>query len=45
MTRSATMPAYRRQVEAEGVADPVELAVVGDEDAVSEQLDAFRAGG
>jgi 5,10-methylenetetrahydromethanopterin reductase len=45
MDRSATMPAYRRQVEAEGVADPVELAVVGDEDAVSEQLDAFRAAG
>lgn len=45
MERSASMPSYRRQVEAEGVDHPVELAVVGDEDAVAEGLDAFvRAG-
>lgn len=45
MERSATMPSYRRQVEAEGVEHPVDLAVVGDEAAVAEGLDAFvRAG-
>lgn len=45
MERSATMPSYRRQVEAEGVEHPVDLAVVGDEAAAAEDLAAFVQAG
>lgn len=45
MARSASMPAYARQMAAEGLTDPVDLVVLGDEDAVSARLDAYRAAG
>lgn len=45
MTRSSTMPAYRRQIEIEGVASPDDLAVVGDEDIVARHLDRFEEAG
>jgi F420-dependent oxidoreductase-like protein len=45
MERSASMPAYRRQMAAEGVDDPVDLVVLGDDDAVAARLDAYRAAG
>lgn len=41
MDRSALMPAYRRQIDIEGVPAPVDLAVVGDEDAVAAHLERF----
>jgi F420-dependent oxidoreductase-like protein len=41
MERSASMPAYRRQIELEGVAQPVDLAVVGDEQSVGAHLQRF----
>lgn len=45
MARSASMPAYARQMESEGVTDPVDLVVLGDEDAVGARLDEFRVSG
>lgn len=45
MARSASMPAYARQMAAEGLTDPVDLVVLGGEDAVSARLDAYRAAG
>ena len=45
MDRSATMPSYRRQVDAEGVDAPVDLVVLGDEVAVAAHLDRFRDAG
>jgi 5,10-methylenetetrahydromethanopterin reductase len=45
MARVATMPSYRRQVAAEGVAEPVDLVLLGDGDAVAERLDALVAAG
>ncbi len=45
MTRSASMPAYARQMAAEGLTDPVDLVVLGDEDAVAVRLEAYRAAG
>lgn len=45
MERSAVMPAYRRQMAAEGVDDPVDLVVLGDEAAVAARLDAYRTAG
>jgi F420-dependent oxidoreductase-like protein len=38
MAAVATMPSYRRQVGLEGVDEPVDIALVGDEDAVAERL-------
>lgn len=45
MTRNSSMPSYRHKVEAEGIDSPVDLVVLGDEAAVSEQLDALAASG
>lgn len=45
MNRSAQMPAYRRQIDIEGVETPVDLAVVGTEEEVDEHLDRFIAAG
>lgn len=45
MERSAMMPSYRRQMQAEGLADPVDLAVVGDEATVAARLAEFEAAG
>ena len=39
------MPAYSRQMRAEGFADPVDLAVVGDAAAVADRLRQFEAAG
>jgi 5,10-methylenetetrahydromethanopterin reductase len=45
MERTATMPSYRRQVEAEGIEHPVDLVVLGDEATVSERLAGLAAAG
>jgi F420-dependent oxidoreductase-like protein len=45
MERSARMPSYARQMRAEGLSDPVDLAVVGDATAVSARLQKFEAAG
>jgi 5,10-methylenetetrahydromethanopterin reductase len=45
MDRSSLMPAYRRQIELEGVDAPVDLAVVGSEDEVAEHLERFTVAG
>jgi F420-dependent oxidoreductase-like protein len=45
MARSASMPAYQRQMAAEGVTDPVDLVVLGDADTVAARLDAYRDAG
>jgi F420-dependent oxidoreductase-like protein len=45
MARSASMPAYARQMAAEGLTDPVDLVVLGPEDAVADRLDAYRRSG
>jgi 5,10-methylenetetrahydromethanopterin reductase len=45
MDMAARMPAYRRQLDIEGVAQPVDLAVVGTEAEVDEHLDRFVAAG
>lgn len=45
MARSASMPAYQRQMAAEGLTDPVDLVVLGDEDAVAARLAAYVAAG
>jgi len=45
MERSAAMPAYQRQMAAEGVDDPVDLVVLGDDDVVTARLAAYRAAG
>jgi len=45
MARSASMPAYARQMAAEGLTDPVDLVVLGDEDAVAARLAAYGAAG
>ena len=45
MARSAAMPSYARKVAAEGVADPVDLVLLGDEGTVTERVEALRAAG
>ncbi|MEO5843117.1 MAG: TIGR03564 family F420-dependent LLM class oxidoreductase [Acidimicrobiales bacterium] len=45
MDMAARMPAYRRQLDIEGVPQPVDLAVVGTEAEVDEHLDRFVAAG
>jgi 5,10-methylenetetrahydromethanopterin reductase len=45
MDMAARMPAYRRQLDIEGVARPVDLAVVGTEREVDAHLDRFVAAG
>ena len=45
MNRSATMPSYRRQIDTEGVAEPVDLVVLGDEATVAAHLTRFEEAG
>ncbi|CAB4753785.1 unannotated protein [freshwater metagenome] len=45
MNMAARMPAYARQLAIEGVAQPVDLAVVGSETQVDAHLDRFAAAG
>jgi 5,10-methylenetetrahydromethanopterin reductase len=45
MAGAATMPSYRRMVAAEGVDDPVDLALIGDEDALGERLGQLERAG
>jgi 5,10-methylenetetrahydromethanopterin reductase len=45
MAGSAQMASYRRMVAAEGVAAPVDLALVGDDDEVRERLEGLVAAG
>lgn len=45
MDMAARMPAYARQLEIEGVAQPSDLAVVGSEAEVDAHLDRFTAAG
>ena len=45
MNMAARMPAYARQLAIEGVAQPVDLAVVGSEAQVDAHLDRFAAAG
>lgn len=45
MERVATMPSYGRKVAAEGVDDPVDLVLLGDEDRVGEHLARFVGAG
>jgi F420-dependent oxidoreductase-like protein len=42
---AAQLPSYRRMLAAEGVGDPVDIALVGDEDTVGEAVDALAAAG
>jgi 5,10-methylenetetrahydromethanopterin reductase len=42
---AATMPSYRRMLAAEGVDDPVDIAVIGDERAVEERLGVLGEAG
>jgi sugar phosphate permease len=39
------MPAYARQLAAEGLTDPVDLVVLGTEAEVTDRLAAYRAAG
>jgi hypothetical protein len=39
------MPAYRRQIDLEGIEAPVDLAVVGDEEAVAAHIGRFLEAG
>ena len=45
MARSASMPAYARQLAAEGLDDPVDLVVLGAEEAVAARLGRYVAAG
>jgi 5,10-methylenetetrahydromethanopterin reductase len=45
MAGTARMASYARMVAAEGVADPVDIALIGDEDAVAERIDGLAAAG
>jgi F420-dependent oxidoreductase-like protein len=42
---AAQLPSYRRAVEAEGIDEPVDLVLMGDEDRVLERLAAVEAAG
>jgi alkanesulfonate monooxygenase SsuD/methylene tetrahydromethanopterin reductase-like flavin-dependent oxidoreductase (luciferase family) len=42
---AATMPSYDRMVKAEGLADPVDLALIGAEDEVAARLDELEGVG
>jgi alkanesulfonate monooxygenase SsuD/methylene tetrahydromethanopterin reductase-like flavin-dependent oxidoreductase (luciferase family) len=39
------LPSYRAMLDREGLAGPADVAIIGDEDAVGEQLDALGATG
>ena len=42
---SSQLPSYKRMLQAEGVAEPVDIALVGDEDEVGEAIDRLAAAG
>jgi F420-dependent oxidoreductase-like protein len=41
----AAVPSYRAMIDREGITNPVDVAVVGDEDTVAERLEAIAASG
>jgi F420-dependent oxidoreductase-like protein len=45
MTFSAGLPSYRRMLAAEGVDEPVDIALIGPPDQVAERIDALRQAG
>jgi 5,10-methylenetetrahydromethanopterin reductase len=45
MAGTARMASYARMVAAEGVAEPVDIALIGDEDKVAERIDGLAAAG
>jgi F420-dependent oxidoreductase-like protein len=45
MAGTARMASYARMVAAEGVAEPVDIALIGDEDAVGERIDGLADAG
>ena len=45
LTGAATMPSYRRMVAAEGLTDPVDLALIGTEEEVAARLDVLEGAG
>lgn len=45
MAGPATMPSYRRMLAAEGVAEPVDIALVGDEGEVAGRIAALAEAG
>ena len=45
MAGTARMASYQRMVAAEGVAEPVDIALIGDEASVGERIDALAAAG
>jgi F420-dependent oxidoreductase-like protein len=45
MAPYSSVPSYRAMLDREGVTDPIDVALAGDEDHVAEQLDAIRASG
>jgi 5,10-methylenetetrahydromethanopterin reductase len=45
MSGAATMASYRRMVVAEGVAEPVDMALIGDADEVGIRIEALAAAG
>ncbi len=45
MTGAARMASYRRMVAAEGVAEPVDIALIGDADEVGERMEALAGAG
>ena len=42
---AAQLPSYKRMLEAEGAVEPVDIALVGDEDEVGAAIDALAAAG
>jgi 5,10-methylenetetrahydromethanopterin reductase len=45
MSGAATMASYRRMVAAEAVAEPVDMALIGDAAEVAERIEALAAAG
>ena len=45
LSRYGTLPSYRAMLDKEGVADPADVAVLGDEASVREQLEELAAAG
>jgi hypothetical protein len=45
MTGTAQLPSYKRMIAAEGVAEPVDIALIGNEDQVQARIDALASAG
>jgi alkanesulfonate monooxygenase SsuD/methylene tetrahydromethanopterin reductase-like flavin-dependent oxidoreductase (luciferase family) len=45
MAGTARLASYKRMVAAEGVAEPVDIALIGDEDAVGERIERLAVAG